>query len=180
MFGILKPLYPHEYAESVFVIDYAKLYNKGYRGIMFDIDNTLAHHGKDSTPQTDELFRTVHGIGLKTLLLSNNDEARIRQFMRNIDSQFICDARKPRVANYLKALEMMNIEKRQAIVIGDQIFTDVFGANRSGIDSILVKYMRREGETKIGYRRTAEKAVIRLYERSKRYQNRIGDIYVES
>jgi len=42
--------YPYEYVESVFTIDYNKLYSLGYRGIIFDIDNTLVHHGEDSTP----------------------------------------------------------------------------------------------------------------------------------
>ena len=46
---MIKKYYPYEYAESVFMIDYQKLYQKGFRGIIFDIDNTLVHHGDDST-----------------------------------------------------------------------------------------------------------------------------------
>ena len=83
---MFKILYPFEYAESVFAIDYEKLYRKGYRAVIFDIDNTLVHHGEDSTEEVDELFRSIHRTGLKTLLLSNNDEPRIRRFMRNIDT----------------------------------------------------------------------------------------------
>ena len=70
---MIKKYYPYEYAESVFMIDYQKLYQKGFRGIIFDIDNTLVHHGDDSTPEIDDLFRKIQGLGLKTLLLSNND-----------------------------------------------------------------------------------------------------------
>ena len=54
---MFKILYPFEYSESVFQIDYNKLYNLGYRGVIFDIDNTLVHHGEDSTPEIDELFQ---------------------------------------------------------------------------------------------------------------------------
>ena len=46
---MLEKYYPHEYAQTVFSIDYQKLYKKGFRGIIFDIDNTLVHHGDDST-----------------------------------------------------------------------------------------------------------------------------------
>ena len=62
---MLKALYPHEYVDSVFDIDYDKLYDMGYRGIIFDIDNTLVHHGDDSNEEIDELFRAIRGIGLK-------------------------------------------------------------------------------------------------------------------
>lgn len=176
---MLKILYPYEYAESVFSIDYDKLYKKGYRGILFDIDNTLVPHGNDSTKEIDDLFQAIHRSGLKTLLLSNNSEERIRRFLRNIDSLYIYDAQKPGVANYYKAIEMLNIKKEEALVIGDQIFTDIFGANRSGIDNILVKYIRPKNETKIGKRRTLEKVILKFYELNKSYQNRIGDIYKE-
>ena len=53
---MFKKFYPYEYVESVFSIDYNKLYNKGYRGIIFDIDNTLVPHGTDSTKKIDDLF----------------------------------------------------------------------------------------------------------------------------
>ena len=174
---MFKDLYPCEYVENVFSIDYNKLYKKGYRGLIFDIDNTLVHHGEDSTKEVEELFQIIHGIGLKTLLLSDNSKERIERFLKNIDSLYIYDAKKPSVANCLKAIKMMNIKKEEALVIGDQIFRDIYGANRSGIDTILVKYMRYKDETKIGIRRYAEKLVLKFYEFNKSYQNRIGDIH---
>jgi predicted HAD superfamily phosphohydrolase YqeG len=60
-------------------------------------------------------------------LLSNNNEERVKRFLKNIDSLYICDAKKPRTTNYLKAVEMMNIKKEEALFIGDQIFTDIYG-----------------------------------------------------
>ena len=73
---MFRKLYPYEYVESVFSIDYNKLYNIGYKGIIFDIDNTLVPHGKDATAEIEILFQTIHRIGFKTLLLTNNDEER--------------------------------------------------------------------------------------------------------
>jgi len=174
---MLEAFYPYEYVESVFSIDYNKLYNKGYKGIIFDIDNTLVHHGEDSTNEIDKLFQTIHGIGLKTLLLSDNSEERVKRFLKNIDSLYICDAKKPNVTGYLRAIEMLNIKKEEAVFIGDQIFRDIYGANRCGIDNILVKYMRYENEIKIGIRRNIEKIILRLYELNKPCQNRLGDIH---
>lgn len=176
---MLKLLYPFEYVESVFSIDYNKLYNKGYRGIIFDIDNTLTHHGEDSTKEVDQLFKNIHNIGLKTILLTDNDEKRVKRFIKNIDTLYICDAEKPKIDNYLKSIEMLNVKKEEVIYIGDQIFTDIYGANRSGIDNILVKYMRHKNETKIGKKRKVEKIILKLYKKSKKYQHRIGDIFME-
>lgn len=174
---MFKIFYPYEYVESVFSIDYKKLYDKGYRGIIFDIDNTLVHHGDDSTKEIDELFKIIQNIGFKTLLLSNNSEKRIKRFIKNIDSLYIHNAQKPNVDNYLKAIKMMNIKKEESIFIGDQIFTDILGANKSQIANILVKYIRLDNETKIGKRRHLENLILKFYKRNKSYTHRLGDIF---
>lgn len=175
---MLRLFYPCEYAESVFSIDYEKLYKMGYRGILFDIDGTLVPHGNDSTEAVDALFRTIHEAGLKTLMLSNNSEERIRRFLKNIDSLYIYDAGKPHTASYDKAVKMLDLRKEETLCIGDQIFTDILGSNKSGIDSILVKFLCHENETKIGKRRTLEMVILWFYSKSRRYRNRLGDIYL--
>ena len=169
-------LFPFEYVDSVFSIDYDKLFQKGYRGIIFDIDMTLVPHGYDSTKEIDELFKTIHRAGLKTLLLTNNSEERVKRFIKNIDTLYLCDAHKPDAAGYLQAVSMMGIRKSETVVIGDQIFIDIYGANRCGIASILVKYVTATVETKIGIRRNLEKIILKLYGITKIYQHRLGDI----
>ena len=175
---MLSRYYPAAYAPSVFDIDYSKLYSKGYRGIIFDIDSTLVPHGNDSTPQVDALFREIHKAGLKTLLLTNNDEERVRRFIRNIDTLYICDAEKPAVTGYPRAVELLGMEKRQVVYIGDQLFIDIVGANNSGIDSLLVHYILHEGETGLGIKRNLEKPVLWCYRHSRR-RDRIGSITKE-
>ena len=176
---MLEKYYPHEYAQNVFSIDYQKLYKKGFRGIIFDIDNTLVHHGDDSTPEIDDLFRKIQSFGLKTLLLSNNDNERVERFTKNIDTLYICDADKPDPRNYLKAVKMLNIKKEEAVVIGDQIFTDILGANRSGLASILIGFIRQDNEKWIGKRRYLEYMILGCWKHNRRYYRRIGDIYKE-
>ena len=169
-------LFPFEYVDSVFSIDYDKLFQKGYKGVIFDIDMTLVPHGADSTKEIDELFRTIHKAGLQTLLLTNNSEERVKRFITNIDTLYLCDANKPDRDGFLKAIEMMGIGKNEAVFIGDQIFIDIYGANRCGIASILVKYVTAEIETNIGIRRNLEKVILKLYGVTKIYQHRLGDI----
>lgn len=171
--------YPHEYVESVFSIDYPALYQLGYRGLLFDIDNTLVPHGKDSTEEVDNLFRRIHALGFKTLLLSNNSEARILRFLQNIDSLYIPEAGKPRPENYRKAIRLLSLKQEEVLFIGDQIFTDILGANRSGIASILVQYIGTGKETKIGIRRTLEKGILKFYKRRPSCQNRVGAIHLK-
>lgn len=174
---MFKKFYPYEYEESVFTIDYEKLYSKGFRAVIFDIDNTLVHHGDDSTPEVDELFKHIHKTGLKTLLLSNNSEERIQRFMQNIESLYIAEAQKPEPGNYLKAVEMLGVKKTEVVMVGDQIFTDILGANRCGMASILVKFILLEGETKIGIRRHIEKMLLRFYSMNKSCRNRLGNVH---
>ena len=74
---------------------------------------------------------------------------------------------------------MMNIKKEETLFIGDQIFTDILGANRSGIANILVKFIQDKDEVRIGKRRQIERVILKLYKRNKTFQNRIGNIIKE-
>ena len=174
---MFKKFYPYEYVPNVFSIDYEKLYANGYRGILFDIDNTLVHHGDDSNQRVDHLFRHIHHIGFQTLLLSNNSEDRILRFLRNIDSLYIHDANKPNPNGYQKALTMLELPAEKTLFVGDQLFTDIYGANQVGIPSILVDFIRQPGVTAIGKKRHLEKLLLHFYSRSKTWQHRLGNIY---
>ena len=172
---MLKRYYPGGYAPSVFAIDFEKLYQRGYRGILFDVDNTLVHHGDDSNPAVDALFCKLHEMGFKTLLLSNNNVRRLERFNEKIQTQYISLANKPAPDAYEKAVEMLGLTKGETLCIGDQIFTDILGANRSGIDSILVHFIQIDPKAKIGIRRHVERWILGCYRRSTGYQ-RLGDI----
>ena len=156
-------LFPGSYVEDVFSINYDNLYSKGYRGLIFDIDNTLVPHGADSTAQVDELFNKLHTMGFKTLLLSNNNKERIERFTQNIDTLYIEESGKPHPASFIKAMQMMGLNKNQVMVIGDQVFTDIIGANRAHMDNILVKYIGYYKKEKKGIRRNVEKIILNLY-----------------
>lgn len=174
---MLKKFYPYEYCESVFEINYQKLYQNGFRGLIFDIDNTLVHHGDDATKEIEDLFLKLQKLGFKTLLLTNNEQSRVERFIRNIDTPYICDADKPEVKNYLKALEMLDLQKNEVVCIGDQIFTDILGANKSQMPSILVRFIQLPEETKIGKKRQLEKMILKCYHWNKSQTLRLGNVH---
>jgi HAD superfamily phosphatase (TIGR01668 family) len=163
----VKCFYPYEYVEDVFSIDYQDLREKGFKGLIFDIDNTLVPHGADSTEQVDALFAKLNSMGFTTLLLSNNNRERIERFAKNINTLYIEEAGKPHPDCYLKAVEKMGFHNDEVLVIGDQLFTDIFGANRSHLPSILVKYIGFYKKEKKGIRRNLEKIVLWFYSHSK-------------
>ena len=165
---MLNLLFPNKYVDSVFSIDFEELFKKGFRGLVFDIDNTLVHHGDDSNEDVDLLFKKLHSIGFRTLLLSNNSEERVNRFLKNIDSLAIPNSGKPKRSAFKKAVSMLDLEKKEVICFGDQIFIDVLGANLSSLTNVLVKFITAPGETYFGKRREAEKIILKLFEKSKK------------
>ena len=98
-------LYPGEYIDSTYHIDFDKLYNEGYRGIIFDIDNTLVPHGAPADERAILLFRHLKKLGFKCMLLSNNKEPRVKMFNDAVHVQYIYKAGKPKPAGYRKRHE---------------------------------------------------------------------------
>ena len=76
-------------------------------------------------------------MGFRTLLLTNNSRERVERFVRNIDTLYLCEAGKPGPEGYLKAAGLLGLEREELVCIGDQIFTDILGANRSGMASVI-------------------------------------------
>ncbi len=163
---ILKRFYPTKCEKSVYEMDFEAYYKKGIRGIIFDIDNTLVPHGAPADEAVIALFDNIHSIGLKTCLISNNKEKRVKPFAQLVKSQYIFDAHKPSVKNYKKAVKIMGITEKHALFIGDQIFTDIYGANRAGITSILVNPIHAKEEIQIILKRYLEKIVLFFYKKS--------------
>lgn len=160
--------YPDDYVASTYVIDFDKLYTEGYRGLIFDIDNTLVPHGAPADQRTIRLFEMLRRIGFDTCLISNNQEPRVKPFAEKVGSKYVYNAHKPSTKNYKKAMELMSTDEKNTIFIGDQLFTDVWGAKRTGIESILVKPIHPKEEIQIVLKRYLEKIVLYFYKRDKK------------
>lgn len=164
---ILERFYPSEWADSVYKIDWEQWRDKGIRGVIFDVDNTLVPHGAPATPQAAALFKRLHGLGIATCLLSNNKEPRVSSFAKEVSSLYICKAGKPSVKNYVRAMELMGTSTGQTLFAGDQLFTDVYGANRAGIYGILVKPIHPKEEIQIVLKRYLEAVVLFFYKKKR-------------
>ena len=161
--SFLHMFYHDEYLDSTYEIDFDLLYKKGYRGVIFDIDNTLVPHGAPADARAEALFSHLESIGFSCCLLSNNQRTRVELFNKNIGVNFIEDAHKPSVKSYQKAMKMMGTDTENTLFVGDQLFTDVFGARRTGIHSILVKPIHPKEEIQIVLKRYLEKIVLHFY-----------------
>ena len=166
--GLLERFYPHETADSAYGIPYGEWYDKGYRGVIFDIDNTLVPHGADGTKESIRLYRNLRQIGFKTMLLSNNKEERVKRFCKKFPSPYIYKAGKPRKKSYIKAMEQMGTDGAHTLFVGDQLFTDIWGARGVGMHTILVDPIHPKEEIQIVIKRVFEKIVLFFYRRSKR------------
>lgn len=160
---MLQMMYPDEYLESTYQIDFEEMYNKGYRGVLFDIDNTLVPHGAPADERAIALFRRLKEIGFQTCLISNNKEPRVKSFCEQVGSSYIYKAGKPLPKGYLEGIRKMGIKKQNTIFVGDQIFTDVFGAKRAEVYTILVKPIHPKEEIQIVLKRYLEKIVLFFY-----------------
>ena len=162
--------FPDRYVASTYVIDFEKLYEQGFRGLIFDIDNTLVPHGAPADERAVRLFQRLKEIGFRCCLISNNQEPRVKMFNEDIGVSYIYNAHKPSTGNYRKACEIMHTDEKTTIFIGDQLFTDVYGARRTGIFSILVKPIHPREEIQIVLKRFLEKPVLYFYKRNHRGQ----------
>lgn len=164
---ILEPFYPKEWVDSTYVIDWEGWRRKGIRGAIFDIDNTLVPHDAPADERAISLFKRLHGLGIRTYLLSNNKEPRVKAFAQQVQSPYIYKAGKPGVKNYNRAVEAMGLRREEVLFVGDQLFTDVYGANRAGIYGILVKPINPKEEIQIVLKRYLEAVVLYFYKRKK-------------
>ncbi len=165
---MFKVFFPDEYVLSTYVIPFEELYEEGYRGLIFDIDNTLVMHGAPADERAKKLFARLKGIGFECCLLSNNFESRVAMFNKDIQVHAISSANKPSRKNYKKAMKLMGTDTTNTIFIGDQLFTDVWGAKRTKIRNILVKPINRREEIQIVIKRTLEKVVLYFYKKNKK------------
>ncbi len=158
-------LYPRDYVDSTYSIDFKKLYEQGYRGVIFDVDNTLVPHNAPADDRAIAFFKELNDIGFQALLLSNNKEPRVKKFKEAVTyCSYIYKAGKPGKAGYEKAMDQMGTDASNTIFVGDQILTDIWGANRAGIRSVMVKpVLKWHEEIQIIFKRFLEAIILLGY-----------------
>lgn len=162
---MLERFYPDLMAPSAYEVNFRDYFEKGYRGVIFDIDNTLVPHGAPADKRSIELIEGLKEMGFGVVLLSNNKEPRVKMFNDEVHASYIFKAGKPAKKGYQKAMEMMGTDTKTTLFVGDQLFTDVWGARNTGIFSILVSPIDKKEEIQIVLKRYLEKIVLVFYRR---------------
>ena len=159
---------PYDVYESIYKIDYEKLKDDNKKVIIFDLDNTIMpYHIKKPTEKVIQFMQSLVSDGFSVIIMSNNHKKRISRISEAIGVDYIYGAKKPFKSGYLKVFKKFHHLKRKNFVcVGDQIITDVFGANRVHVDCVLVKPILLENEhwyTKLN--RITERLIINHFKK---------------
>lgn len=132
-------LSPDRYVTSVLAIDLDELQSLGIKGMLIDLDNTLLARDKDIVePEIEAWIEEVKSRGIKICLVSNNWHERVTAVAKQLDVEIVCKAVKPLPMAFLRALKILGVKRREAVVVGDQLFTDVLGGRFLGITTVMV------------------------------------------
>ena len=143
----MRMLHPDFHVKRVQNIDLNLLKEQGIKLIIFDIDNTLAlHNGKEPAEGILQWIKTVNEQGFRCCMVSNNKRARVEEFNKLFEFYVIYLAMKPLRGAFLKATAQMGVNPSQSCVVGDQLFSDILGANWAGMVSVLVDRLSNADE----------------------------------
>ena len=154
--------YPDIIKNSIFDIDINNLVERGIKAIVFDIDNTLAYNNeKEPSEKVCEFIKEIKNKGFYVIVASNNSEERVRKFCEKLDSLYVYRANKPLGKKINLLLKSIKVKRKEACLIGDQIFTDVLCANLMGMLSLLVKPFDTNENDFIKFKRKVENLIIK-------------------
>lgn len=164
---MFKFLYPREYLPSVFEITADKLNNMGLDTIIFDIDNTLVPYWiKVPDESLVSYFDSLKKGGIKVGVLSNSKEIRSKTFCTPVNIPYVFRAKKPGTKGFMKIMENIGSVPEKTMIVGDQIFTDVWCGNKAGAYSVLVKQVSPKDELITAPKRPFEKIILKFYFKS--------------
>lgn len=166
---MLKRFYPSKIIGPLYSFDFDKLLCLGVKAIIFDIDNTLVPDEALLDEKAKRLINELTLKGFTCYVVSNNNEHRVKDFCSPVGMGYIHNAKKPSAEGFKLAMLDMGTDTSNTVVIGDQLLTDIYGANRAGIKSLLVSPTDRINErTHIKFKRKLEKIILKSYKKHKK------------
>lgn len=136
-------LRPDRVAESIFRIDLDALLRLGVRALCLDIDNTLVEWNRPPDDRLRTWLGRARARGFRMAVVSNNTQGRVASFCADLGLNGVAVAQKPRRGGFRRALALIGATPSEAAVIGDQLWTDVWGGNRLGCFTVLVRPLDR-------------------------------------
>jgi len=165
--------YPSAMLHRVQELSPEKLRRAGIRGILLDVDNTLSpHDAPDPEPEALAWIEKMKQRGFLLCIVSNNTAGRVAPFAQKLGLEYSSMAGKPFPFGFRRAVSSMEILPSEAIAVGDQLFTDICGANLAGIRSVLVEPIRSETTLRFRIKRRLERPVLRRF--FKKYPERVA------
>ncbi|MCX7921612.1 MAG: YqeG family HAD IIIA-type phosphatase [Clostridia bacterium] len=164
---MLEKFYPDLSVDKVQSINLEVLKKKNIKGLILDIDNTLvAMHEKEADKNVVDWIQKVKDSGLKVCIVSNASKKRVIKFNENLQVFAIHRASKPGSKALMKATRLMDIKANETAVVGDQIFTDIYGGNRLNMYTILVNPIDRKEILFVRLKRYPEKLILAKYKKN--------------
>lgn len=136
---------PDIYQKSIYYINYDKLYKKGVRLLLFDLDNTITpSYVNKPTKRLKKLFDELKDKGFKIIIMSNSPKRRIEPFKEQLNVDACAFSLKPTKNKYKKIMEKLKYKHTEIAAIGDQLLTDIVGANKLDLTSVLVNPLTKK------------------------------------
>ncbi len=161
---MIEKFYPSCLVDSIKDITGDILERNHIKGLILDIDNTLVpNHVADADSNAVQWIEGLKASGFKLCIVSNASKKRVIRFNDRLKLYAVHRAMKPGTSAFRKAAGMLGLDNKDVAVVGDQIFTDVYGGNRAGMFTFLVKPIdEREGRL-IRFKRIFEKRILKRY-----------------
>ncbi len=163
---MLKKFFPDHYYESIYDIDLFHLREDGIKGFILDLDNTIV--ARNSSTVSDDLKHWLDLLkehDIEACILSNNWKQRVSSIAEQVELPLVARAAKPRKGAFKRALDVLGTGKEETVVVGDQIFTDVFGGNIAGLRTILVMPMSNHDGIHTKFLRHLERLVMKRWQK---------------
>ncbi len=171
MIRILEKLFPDIYVGSVYDIPLDELWDRGIRGLVFDIDNTIAPYDvADADEHLVEFFQLLKKKGFRLCILSNNNKTRVKRFNQKLRALAVHKAGKPGTKKLKKAMSLMCTDAGSTAMVGDQIFTDMWCGHRAGLFCVMTAPICNRDQFVTWIKRGVERKFMKLYFRRQKQQ----------
>ncbi len=153
---------PDIFVDTVFDMDIQGLKAEGIKAFIFDIDNTLATYAMPVADEKTAVWvKKLQDDGFKLFIASNNDKDRVRIFSEDIGVPYFGKALKPLGIYLCRACRHMGVSPRETALVGDQLFTDVWGGNLLKMKTVLVKPISEVEDGFVRFKRQFERRILK-------------------
>ena len=160
--------YPNDFFNNVTEISYSYLKEKDIKALVLDVDNTLIDYDRNLSPEIIEWASNLKENGIKLIILSNsNSKEKVKDVANKLGIQYSYFGTKPLKRGFKKVQKILNLENKKIAVVGDQIFTDIIGANRMKMYSILVEPIAEKDIWVTKIKRPIENYIKMKYKKTK-------------